>query len=153
MKVILVGGVAGGAGTAARLRRNDEHAEIIMLEKGPFISYANCGLPYYIGEDYISRENLTPRNAAWFKKRFNIDIFTGHRVKSIDFASKALAVLDLTTGKEFTDSYDRLVIATGATPVIPEIRGMESSNVFVVRNVRSADSIKKFISENIKLKI
>ena len=146
MRIVIIGSVAGGTSAAAKARRNSEENEIVIYDMDSDISYSGCGLPYYIGEDYITREDLTPRNAAWFKKRFNIDIFTGHRVNSIYFTGKTLKVLNLATGEEFTDSYDRLVIATGASPVMPDISGIESSYVFPVRNVRNADSIKKFIS-------
>ncbi len=146
MRIVVIGSVAAGTSAAAKARRNSEEHEIIIYDMDSDISYSGCGLPYYIGEDYISRYDLTPRNPSWFKKRFDIDIFTGHRVTEIDFGSRVLSVLNLSTGETFTDSYDRLILATGALPVMPAIPGINSDNVFPVRNIRSADKIKKFIA-------
>lgn len=148
MRIVIIGSVAGGTSAAAKARRNSEEPEIVIYDMDKDISYSGCGLPYYIGEDYISRDDLTPRNAAWFKKRFNIDIFTEHKVMEIDFNNKTLQVQNLVSGETFTDRYDRLVIAAGAVSAIPPIPGIGSANVFPVRSVRSADAIKKFIAEN-----
>lgn len=148
MRIIIIGAVAGGTSAAAKARRNSENNDIIIYDMDNDISYSGCGLPYYIGEDYITRDDLVPRNQAWFKKRFNIDIFTSHKVTGINVENKTLTVKNLADGEIFTDRYDKLVIATGAMPVIPDIQGMDNNNVFPVRNVRSADSIKKFIMEN-----
>ena len=145
MRIVIIGSVAGGTSAAAKARRNSEEHEIVIYDMDRDISYSGCGLPYYIGEDYISRDDLTPRNAAWFKSRFNIDIFTEHKVMEIDFENKMLQVENLVSGETFTDKYDRLVLATGAVPFIPPIPGINSPNVFPVRSVRDADSIKKFI--------
>lgn len=148
MRIIIIGSVAGGTSAAAKARRNSEEHEIVIYDMDKDISYSGCGLPYYIGEDYISRDDLTPRNAAWFKKRFNIDIFTEHKVEEIDFKNRKLAITNLITGGKFNDSYDKLIIASGAVSVVPPIPGIESSNVFPVRSVRSADNIKNFIANN-----
>lgn len=148
MRIVIIGSVAGGTSAAAKARRNSEDPEIVIYDMDKDISYSGCGLPYFIGEDYISRDDLTPRNAAWFKKRFNIDIFTEHKVGEIDFENKTIQVQNLISGETFVDRYDKLVIATGAVPVIPPVPGIDSANVFPVRSVRSADAIKKFIAEN-----
>jgi len=147
MRIVIIGSVAGGTSAAAKARRNSEEHEIVIYDMDSDISYSGCGLPYYIGEDYITRNDLTPRNAEWFKIRFNIDIFTRHQVVDINTEYKTITVNNLVNGKTFSDSYDRLIIATGAIPVIPDIIGIDKSNVFPLRNVRNADSIKKFIAE------
>lgn len=148
MRIVIIGSVAGGTSAAAKARRNNEENEIVIYDKDKDISYSGCGLPYYIGEDYITRDDLTPRNSAWFKKRFDIDIFTSHEVTGVDFKNKSLTVKNLATGETFTDRYDKLVIATGAASFIPQIKGIDAENVFPVRNVLNADKIKKFIAEN-----
>ena len=147
MRIVIIGSVAGGTSAAAKARRNSEEHEIVIYDMDSDISYAGCGLPYYIGEDYITRDDLIPRNSAWFKKRFNIDIFTGHAVTDVDPGSKTLTVKNFQTGEIFSDKYDKLVIAAGAESFIPAIPGIKNSNVFSVRNVRNADSIKKYIME------
>ncbi len=147
MRIVIIGSVAGGTSAAAKARRNSEEHEIVIYDKDKDISYSGCGLPYYIGEDYITREDLTPRNSAWFKKRFDIDIFTSHEVTSVDVKKKTLTVKNLATGEIFNDKFDKLVIAAGAQSFIPAITGIDSANVFPVRNVADADSIKKFIAE------
>ena len=145
MKIVIIGSVAGGTSVAAKARRNDGAAEIKIYDMDRDISYSGCGLPYYIGEDYIERGNLTPRDPKWFKKRFDIDIFTGHKVTKIDKNKKEIQVENLETGEIFLDSYDKLVIATGATPIKPDIDGIESENIFYLRNVKSADRIVDFV--------
>ncbi len=145
MKIVIIGSVAGGTSVAAKARRNDGEAEIKIYDMDSDISYSGCGLPYYIGEDYIERGNLTPRDPKWFKKRFDIDIFTGHQVTKIDKNRKEIEVKNLDTGEAFIDTYDKLVLATGATPIKPNIPGIDSENIFYLRNVRSADSIVNFI--------
>jgi len=147
MRVLVIGSVAGGTSAAAKMRRNSEDLEIVIYDMDKDISYSGCGIPYFVGEDYISREDLTPRNSQWFKKRFNIDIFTEHKVTDIDFEKKVISVINLKTGEAFTDSYDKLVIAVGANPSIPNIEGIDSANVFPVRNVQSGERIKIFIKE------
>lgn len=147
MRIVIIGSVAGGTSAAAKARRNSEENEIVIYDMDKDISYSGCGLPYYIGEDYITREDLTPRNSAWFKKRFDIDIFTSHEVIAVDFNNKTLTVKNLATGEIFNDRFDKLVIAAGAAPFIPAIPGIDSENVFPVRNVANADMIKKFIAE------
>lgn len=147
MRIIIVGSVAAGTSAAAKARRNNIENEIIIYEKDKDISYSVCGLPYYIGEEYISRENLNPRNPEWFKKRFNIDIKIGHEVIGIDADKKTLEIKNIETGIVFYDHYDTLVLATGASPVKPRIEGIENENVFTLRNISSGDSIKQYIEQ------
>jgi NADPH-dependent 2,4-dienoyl-CoA reductase/sulfur reductase-like enzyme/rhodanese-related sulfurtransferase len=147
MRIVIIGSVAGGTSAAAKARRNSEEHEIVIYDMDKDISYSGCGLPYYIGEDYITRDDLTPRNPAWFKKRFNIDIYTEHQVTDIDIKNRTLTVKNIQTGNIFTGRYDKLIIATGAESFMPQIPGIENSNVFPVRNVRNADKIKNFISD------
>jgi NADPH-dependent 2,4-dienoyl-CoA reductase/sulfur reductase-like enzyme len=116
MKIIIIGGVAGGATTAARLRRRDENAEIIMYEKGDYISYANCGLPYYIGDTISERERLFVQTPESFKGLLNIDVKTGHEVITINKEEKRVTVLNHKTGKTFENNYDKLVLSPGAEP-------------------------------------
>jgi NADPH-dependent 2,4-dienoyl-CoA reductase/sulfur reductase-like enzyme/rhodanese-related sulfurtransferase len=147
MRIIIIGSVAAGTSVAAKARRNNIENEIVIYERDTDISYSVCGLPYYIGEEYITRENLNPRNSEWFKKRFDIDIKTGHEVIKIDSEKKELEIKNLQTGEIFCDSYDILVLATGAVPVRAKIEGIESENIFILRNIISADKIKKYIKK------
>lgn len=148
MRIIIIGSVAAGTSVAAKARRNNLDNEIVIYEKDNDISYSVCGLPYYIGEEYIQREDLSPRNPAWFKQRFDIDIHIGHEVLAIDASKKELQVKNLQTGVIFSDHYDILVLATGAAPLKPNIEGLDSEHVFCLRNILSADKIKEYIKEN-----
>lgn len=148
MKIVIIGAVAGGTSAAAKARRNDEEAEIIIYDKDKDISYSGCGLPYYIGNKVKARNELVPRDAKFFKKKYNVDVFTEHEVINLDAVEKKLTVKNLITEEVFIESFDKLVISTGAKAVIPNIPGVSSDNVFVLRNVQSADNIKKFINEN-----
>ncbi len=148
MRIVIIGSVAAGTSVAAKARRNSIENEIVIYEKDSDISYSVCGLPYYIGEDYIERDNLVPRDSAWFKKRFDIEIKTGHEVKSVNSINKKIEVLNIASGETVTDSYDILVFATGAKPIIPDIKGVKNENVFALRNVKSAEMIKDYIEEN-----
>lgn len=145
MKIVIIGAVAGGTSAAAKARRNDEDAEIKIFDMDYDISYSGCGLPYYIGEEIQDREDLTPRNAEFFKKKYNVDVFRRHEVLNINTEDKALTVKNLDTNDIFTESYDKLVIATGAKSIVPNIPGAEKSNVFYLRNVTQADKIKEYI--------
>lgn len=145
MKIVIIGAVAGGTSAAAKARRNDENAEIKIFDMDYDISYSGCGLPYYIGEEIQDREDLTPRNAEFFKKKYNVDVFRRHEVLNINTEDKALTVKNLDTNDVFTESYDKLVIATGAKSIVPNIPGAENSNVFYLRNVTQADKIKEYI--------
>ena len=148
-KVIIVGGVAGGASTAARLRRLDEHCEIIMFERGEYISFANCGLPYYIGGTITERKRLVVQTVKAMSARFNIDIRILSEVIGIDKANKKVAVKNLITNETYEESYDILVLSPGANPTRPPIRGMgDTSNLFTLRNIPDTDAIRHFIDEN-----
>ncbi len=147
MKYIIIGAVAGGASTAARLRRLDEHAEIIIFEKGEFISYANCGLPYYIGDVIKDRNALFVQTAASFNRRFNIDVRTLTEVLSINSVSKTITALNQITGLEYEESYDKLVLSPGAEPIRPPLPGITSEGIFTLRNVADTDYIKAFVQQ------
>ncbi len=148
MKYLIVGGVAGGATTAARLRRIDEKAEIIMFEKGPHISYANCGLPYYIGGIIKEREKLLVQTPESFNARFNIDIRTYSMVTSINPEEKTIAVKKVQTGETYTETYDKLILSPGASPLKPPIPGIDLSNIYTLRNVEDTDKIKAFVDDS-----
>ncbi len=148
MRIVIVGAVAAGTSAAAKARRNDENAEIVIYEKDNDISYSGCGLPYYIGGEVEDLSKLTPRDAAFFKKKYNVDVFIGHQVLQLDSSNKELTIKDLTTGNIFNDKYDKLIIATGASPFVPNVRGIDRDNVFFLRNVVSARSIKTYINEH-----
>ncbi|MBC8059691.1 MAG: FAD-dependent oxidoreductase [Clostridiaceae bacterium] len=148
MKIVIIGAVAGGTSAAAKARRNNEEAEIIIFDKDKDISYSGCGLPYYIGKKVKDRIELVPRNAAFFKKKYNVDVFTEHEIIDIDAVGKKLTVKNLITEEVFIQDFDKLVISTGARSVIPNIPGVNRENVLYLRNVQSADRIKTFINEN-----
>ena len=144
-KILIVGGVAGGASAAARLRRLDENAEIIIFERGPFISFANCGLPYYIGQTIKKRENLLLMTPQKFNKRFNVDVRINNEVIKIDRDKKLLEVKDLDSGNIYFENYDKLILSPGAEPSKPPIEGIDSEKVFTLRNVPDMDRIDEFI--------
>lgn len=146
MKYLIIGAVAGGASTAARLRRMDEHAEIILFEKGEYVSYANCGLPYYIGDVIKEREKLFVQTASGFHDRFNIDVRVRSEVTAIDPDKKMVAVKNLVTGEEYTESFDKLVLSPGAEPVRPPLPGILEPGIFTLRNVGDTDKIKNYVS-------
>jgi len=145
MRILVIGAVAAGTSAAAKARRNDDSAEIVIYEKDMDISYSGCGLPYYIGGEIKDIRELTPRNPAFFKKKYNIDILTGHEILKINSETKEIRVRNLHTGEDFTDKYDKLIIATGAVPFVPGIKGINNENVFFLRNVQSAKDIRSFI--------
>lgn len=144
MKTVIIGGVAGGAGAAARLRRNDETAEIIMFERGEFISFANCGLPYHIGNVIKERSNLLLQTPESFNDRFNVDVRVFSEVIDIDFDKKEVTVKDLKINKTYNESYDNLIISCGAKPIMPPIPGSENENVFTLRNIPDTYDIMSF---------
>ncbi|MBU3111650.1 FAD-dependent oxidoreductase [Clostridium lacusfryxellense] len=148
MKIVIIGAVAAGTSAAAKARRNDDQAKIIIFEKDMDISYSGCGLPYYIGNKVKDREEIVPRDSDYFKKKYNVDIFTRHEVLNIDAIGKKLTVKNLITNEIFLEEFDKLVIATGASAVVPNIAGIDRPNVFYLRNVQSADKIKNFINKN-----
>lgn len=147
MKYLIVGGVAGGATTAARLRRLDEASEIIMFERGEYISYANCGLPYYIGGTITERDNLFVQTPESFGTRFNLEVRNLSEVISISPADKEVQVKDLRTGATYSEKYDKLVLSPGAEPVKPPLPGINQEGIFTLRNVPDTDKIKKYIEE------
>ena len=146
MKYAIIGGVAGGATAAARLRRIDEQAEIILLEKGKYISYANCGLPYYIGGVIAEREKLLVQTPASFGKRFRIDVRVENEVIAIDPEKKTLTIRKA-DGKEYEETYDKLLLSPGANPVKPPLEGIDSEGIFTLRNVENTDRIKAYITD------
>ena len=148
MRLIMIGAVAAGTSAAAKARRNSEDAEIIIYEKDSYISYSGCGMPYYIGGDVESGDELTPRDPAFFKSKYNVDIFTMHEVLRVHPDEKTLEIKNLSTGLVFTDSYDKLVIATGARAIIPPIKGTDSKNAFTLRNMNDMYKIESFIQLN-----
>ena len=145
MKLIIIGGVAGGATAAARIRRADEEAEIVLLEKGKYISYANCGLPYYIGGAIAEREKLFLQTPASFGGRFNIDVRIENEAVGIDTAAKSVEVRRA-DGSTYTESYDKLLLSPGASPVRPPLKGIDSEGIFTLRNVDDTDRIKNYIT-------
>ncbi len=144
-KVLIVGGVAGGASAAARLRRLDERAEIIVFERGEHISFANCGLPYYIGGEIREKSALTLQTPASFKARFNVEVRTRNEVIAIDPKLKSVAVRNLATGETYRESYDQLVLSMGAEPIKPNIEGISSDRVFTLRNIPDTYRIKEYV--------
>ena len=148
MKVVVVGGVAGGASAAARLRRLDEKAEIIILERGKYISFANCGLPYYIGEVIKKQDNLVVQSPEDMKKRFNIDVRVLSEVKNIDIEKKQVDIYDIKNKKSYRESYDKLILSPGAVPIKPPIKGFDSSNVFTLKDIPDTLTIKNFVDEH-----
>ena len=153
MKYIIIGGVAGGASTAARLRRMDEHAEIILLEKGAHISYANCGLPYYIGDVITDRNKLFVQTATSFKQRFNIDTRVLNEAIKIDTSNKTVQIKNLVTQEVYEESYDKLVLSPGAAPVRPPLTSIDSEGIFTLRNVTDTDKIKAYVQQFPKGKV
>jgi NADPH-dependent 2,4-dienoyl-CoA reductase/sulfur reductase-like enzyme/rhodanese-related sulfurtransferase len=148
VKLLIVGGVAGGATAAARARRLNEHAEVILFERGEFISFANCGLPYYIGDIIKKRQNLLVTTADDFRNRYAIDVRVFCEVTSIDRSAKTVTVKNLESGKTYTETYDKLMLAPGAEPVKPPLAGIELENIFNLRNIPDMDRIKAFVDRN-----
>lgn len=146
MKYVVVGGVAGGATVAARLRRLDEKAQIIMFERGKYVSYANCGLPYYIGGVISDREKLFVQTVKGFVDRFRIDIRVEQEVVSIDRKAKEVTIRKVATGETYTETYDKLVLSPGAEPLRPNIEGITSSRIMTLRNVPDTDAIKQYVT-------
>lgn len=144
MKHIIIGGVAGGATAAARIRRADESAEIVLIEKGKYISYANCGLPYYVGGIIKEREKLFVQTPESFGCRFNIDVRVENEVVGIDTVGKRISVRRI-DGTEYTEHYDKLLLSPGSAPMCPPIKGIETEGIFTLRNVEDTDRIKNYL--------
>ena len=146
MNYLIIGGVAGGATVATRLRRMDEKANIILFERGKYVSYANCGLPYYIGDTINNREKLFVQTAKGFTDRFRIDIHTEQEVTAIRPDKKEVEIKNLSTGETYTETYDKLVLSPGAEPLRPGIEGIGSKKIFTLRNVPDTDTIKNYVN-------
>lgn len=146
-KVVIIGGVAGGASTAARLRRNDENAQILILEKGPYISFANCGLPYHVGGAIPRRENLLLVSPERMRERFNIEVRTGNEVTAIDRNAKKVLVREVDGGRSYEEPYDILVLAPGAQPVSPAIPGIDGEGIFTIWSIPQMDDIMGWIEQ------
>lgn len=150
MKLLIVGGVAGGASAAARARRLSEDAEIVVFERGPDVSFANCGLPYYIGGEIAERKKLLVTTPEMLRTRFRLDVRTRSSVESIDRHARKVRVRDLASGREYDESYDKLILATGAAPFRPSIPGMDLPGVFTLRNLQDTDHIKERANQGVK---
>lgn len=145
MRVVIIGGVAGGASAATRLRRLDESAEIILFERGEYVSFANCGLPYYIGNVITRRANLLVASKSMLEQRFKLDIRTGSEVLAIDRTRKTVKVHDSATNTDYEESWDKLVLSPGAAPVRPPLPGVDGPGIYTLRNIPDTDAIRKVV--------
>ena len=150
MKLLIVGGVAGGASAAARARRLSEEAEIVLFERGPDVSFANCGLPYYVGGEIADRSKLLVTTPERLRSRFNLDVRTRSSVESIDRSAKTIRVLDLESGREYEETYDKLILAPGAAPIRPPLPGIDLPGIFTLRNLQDVDRIKERVDQGVK---
>ncbi|MCE9591289.1 MAG: FAD-dependent oxidoreductase [Planctomycetes bacterium] len=150
MKLIIVGGVAGGASAAARARRLSEDAHIVLFERGPDVSFANCGLPYYIGGEIVERKKLLVTTPEMLRSRFRLDVRTRSSVEAIDRTAKMVRVRDLASGREYEESYDKLILAPGAAPLRPPIAAIDLPGVFTLRNLQDVDRIKEHVDSGVK---
>jgi NADPH-dependent 2,4-dienoyl-CoA reductase/sulfur reductase-like enzyme len=146
-KYLIVGGVAGGMSAATRLRRLDESAEIIVFERGGYVSYANCGLPYYIGDAITERYRLLVQTPESFKKLFNLEVRTGNEVIAVSPDKKILLVKDLETGREYEESYDKLLLSPGGSPVKPQIPGSDHPAIHTLWTIPDSDRIRAMVDE------
>jgi NADPH-dependent 2,4-dienoyl-CoA reductase/sulfur reductase-like enzyme/rhodanese-related sulfurtransferase len=150
MKLVIVGGVAGGASAAARARRLSEDAELVLIERGPDVSFANCGLPYYLGGEIAERDKLLVTTPARLHARFNLDVRTRSSVEAIDRRAKKVQVRDLATGRLYEETYDKLILAPGAAPLRPPIPGIDLPGVFTLRNLQDVDRIKARVDQGVR---
>lgn len=150
MKLLIIGGVAGGASAAARARRLSEDAEIVVFERGPDVSFANCGLPYYIGGEIAERDKLLVTTPERLRSRFKLDVRTQSSVEAINRTAKSVRVRDLAAGREYDETFDKLILATGAAPFRPSIPGVDLPGVFTLRNLQDTDHIKARIDQGVK---
>ena len=150
MKLLIVGGVAGGASAAARSRRLSEGAEIIMFERGPDVSFANCGLPYYVGGEIAERKKLLVTTPEQLRTRFKLDVRTRTSVEAIDRSAKKVRVRDLASGRVYEESYDKLLLAPGAAPLRPQLPGIDLPGIFTLRNLQDVDRIKGTVDRGVK---
>lgn len=146
MRIVIIGAVAAGTSAAAKARRNNETAEIVIYEKDNYISYSGCGMPYYLGDEVVDLQKLTPRNPDFFKTKYNVDVLIRHEVMSISPTEKKITVKNLESGAVIVDYYDKLVIATGASATVPPILGADREHVFVLRSINDMLRIKDFIN-------
>ena len=148
MKIVVIGAVAAGTSAAAKARRNSEDNEIVLYEKGGYISYSGCGMPYYIGGEVEDEKELTPRGPEFFKTKYNVDVFLHHEALKIDPDQKKLTVRKTATGEIIEERYDKLIVATGARAVLPKLEGIGRENVFVLRTIEDMQKIKAFADHN-----
>lgn len=149
MKIVIVGGVAGGASAATRARRLSEEAQIVLFERGPDVSFANCGLPYYVGGEIDAREKLLVTTPDRFRSRFDLDVRTRTSIESIDRKAKTVRAREVASGREYDESYDKLILAPGAAPLRPPIPGIDLPGVFTLRDLRDVDRIKGWVDQGI----
>lgn len=149
MKIVIVGGVAAGMSTAARARRLSEKAEIVVLERSRYVSFANCGLPYHIGGDIKDRDQLLLQTPETLAENLSLDVRTGHEVASINRSDKTVTIRVLTTGQEYIESYDKLVLCPGASPIRPNLPGIDHPRIFTLRNIEDMDAIKSIVDKGI----
>lgn len=147
-RILIIGGVAGGASVAAKVRRLDESAEIIMFEKGPNVSFSNCSLPFHLSNIVEDSDSLVMMDPVTFKNQYNIEARTNSEVTKINRKEKTIEIKDLVTGKDYIESYDKLVLSPGANPILPKINGINNNNVFTVRNVVDIKKLSSYIKEN-----
>ncbi|HKI18413.1 MAG TPA: FAD-dependent oxidoreductase, partial [Isosphaeraceae bacterium] len=150
MKLLIVGGVAGGASAAARARRLSEDAHVVLFERGPDVSFANCGLPYYVGGEITQRNKLLVVTPELLRSRFRLDVRVRSSVEAIDRSAKKVRVRDLASGREYEESYDKLILAPGAAPLRPPIPGIDLPGVFTLRNLQDVDRIKDRVDRGVK---
>ncbi len=150
MKLLIVGGVAGGASAAARARRLSEDAHIILFERGPDVSFANCGLPYYVGGAIAERAQLLVTTPEQLRRRFKLDVRTRSSVEAIDRTAKTIRVRDLASEREYQETYDKLILAPGAAPLRPPIPGIDTPGIFTLRNLQDVDRIKQRVDQGVK---
>jgi NADPH-dependent 2,4-dienoyl-CoA reductase/sulfur reductase-like enzyme/rhodanese-related sulfurtransferase len=146
-KILIIGGVAGGASAAARLRRNSEEDQIIMFERGPHVSFSNCSLPYHLSGVVKDADDLVLMNPELFLKQYNIDARVNSEVTGIDRESKTVTIRKTDSEEEYTETYDKLILSPGASPIVPKLPGIENVNVFTVRNVVNIDELNKFVKQ------
>jgi NADPH-dependent 2,4-dienoyl-CoA reductase/sulfur reductase-like enzyme len=146
-RLVIVGGVAGGASAAARARRLCEKCEIVVFERGPHVSFANCGLPYFVGGEIIEQDSLLLQTPATLRARFNLDVRVSTEVLAIDRAAQVVKVRELGTGREYDQPYDVLVLSTGASPLKPPIPGIDLAGHFTVRNIPDVEHIMAWIKD------
>jgi NADPH-dependent 2,4-dienoyl-CoA reductase/sulfur reductase-like enzyme/rhodanese-related sulfurtransferase len=150
VKLVIVGGVAGGASAAARSRRLSEEAEIVLFERGPDVSFANCGLPYFVGGEIADRKKLVVTTPELLRTRFRLDVRTRTSVEAIDRSAKTVRVRDLASGREYEEPYDKLLLAPGAAPVRPPLPGIDLPGIFTLRNLQDVDRIKETVDRGVK---